>query len=103
MNAVNEPFLKYVIFLHAVPGAKLNKGLRRSHAEHLRMLDESGRLVLAGPFIEKNQGMIVINANSMDEARQIAEADPFVINGYRKYEILTLEYCCKDNNYRSPE
>ena len=103
MNFKQDPFLKYVIFLHAVEGAKLTKDLHWAHTDHIRKLDESGKLVLAGPFIEENIGMIAINAASKDEAREIAESDPFIIHGYRTYKILTLEYCCRENNYRQPK
>ncbi|MBD3217059.1 MAG: hypothetical protein GF310_02195 [candidate division Zixibacteria bacterium] len=95
--------LKYVIFLHAVEGQTLSRELHSAHAEHLKELDRRGILVLAGPFIEHNSGMIVINAASKNKAVKIAETDPFIIQGYRTYEVRTLESCCKASNYRKPD
>ena len=98
-----DEHLKYVIFLRAVEGQKLTRDLHTAHARHLEDLDKRGILVLAGPFIEHNSGMIVINADSKEEAVKIAESDPFIINGYRTYEIRTLQTCRVENKYRKPE
>lgn len=42
MNTDHDAYLKYIIFLHAVEGAELNKDLHRAHTDHLRRLDASG-------------------------------------------------------------
>ena len=98
-----DEHLKYVIFLRAVGGAKLKRDLHLAHARHLEELDKRGILELAGPFIEHNSGMIVVNADSKEEAIRIAESDPFITHAYRTYEIRTLEECCKENNFRKSE
>lgn len=95
-------YIKYFIFLKAVEGQKLIRELHQAHSDHLKKLDEEGILVIAGPFKDHPSGVIVINADSFHEARKIAEADPFIIHGYRMYEIRALEWCCKENNYMKP-
>jgi len=95
-------YIKYFIFLKAVEGQKLTRELHQAHSDHLKKLDDRGILVMAGPFKDHHSGVIVINADSIDEARKIAEADPFIIHGYRDYEIRALEWCCKENNYMKP-
>jgi len=95
--------LRYVIFLKAVPGAKLTDELLRAHVDHLKALYDRGILELAGPFRDHNFGMIVVRAESRDEAVDIAESDPFIIKGYREYELRTLEMACPENNFGLPD
>ncbi len=64
---------------------------RPAHLERLNQLQHAGRLLLAGPFpaIDANDpgpagfsgSLIVAEFASLDEARQWAEADPFVAAG----------------------
>jgi uncharacterized protein YciI len=43
--------------------------------------------------------MVLVRAGDMDEARRIAEADPFVAEGFESYELRTLLISCRENNY----
>jgi len=52
------------------------------HREHLRNLDEYGKLVLCGPFADYPGGMVVVKTQSYEEARGICESDPFIAEGY---------------------
>jgi uncharacterized protein YciI len=71
-----------------------------AHVEHLRRLDDDGRLVLAGPLSgEPPGGLIVIRADSEQEARSVAEADPFVREGFEGYELRSLTRACRENGY----
>ena len=38
-------------------------------------------------------------AGSFEEAKKIAESDPFISEGYKTFELRTLEVANKDNNY----
>jgi uncharacterized protein len=69
------------------------------HVAYLRALDQKGLLVLAGPFSDVPGGMIVMKAHHEDEAIQMALTDPFVAQGYRTFEIRTLEVANQHNNY----
>ncbi len=58
--------------------------------EHLAYLDHltaSGILVLSGPFVDRTGGMVVVQADSYEAARAIAEADPLVASGVDSYEL----------------
>ena len=44
-------------------------------------------------------GMVVLNCKNIEEAREIAETDPFIAEGYKTYELRTLEIANKENNY----
>jgi len=95
----NDEFLLYVILLTKNPDKPFTDEIIQAHVEHIKRLDEHGQLVLCGPFLDWEGGMIVIRATSLDEARSIDEADPFITGGYETCEIRTLHRGCKENNY----
>ena len=66
---------------------------------HRRLLGERGRLELCGPFGDKRGGMVVLRDVSEEEARALAEADPFVSSGAETYELRKLEVSCRDNDH----
>jgi len=72
----------------------------RAHVEHIRRLDDAGKLVLAGPFEgEPAGGLIVIRAGSVGEALSIAEMDPFVAQGFESCTVRAMTPACRTNNY----
>ncbi len=71
---------------------------RPAHLERLKTLQEEGRLILAGPFpaIDAEDpgpagftgSLIVAKFESLDAARQWADADPYVAAGvYRQVSV----------------
>ena len=92
-------YIHYVILLSVNKGKQLTEPIIREHVSHLRNLDEQKQLVLCGPFLDYKGGMIIIKAKSIEEAREIAESDPFVKSGIESYEIRTLEISCEENNH----
>lgn len=96
---VNNEFLKYVILLSRIPGKELTEEIVRAHVQHLKQLDRTGQLILCGPFQNYDGGMVVISSNSYTEAKAIAEADPFVKQGFETYELRILELSCEENNH----
>ena len=85
---------------------KNNKALSldiiKRHVEHLRKLDAEGALVLCGPFSDFPGGMVVVRAESPNEAKAIAEADPFISSGCKTYELRCLEVANAENDYLMP-
>lgn len=77
----------------------LNKEIVESHVEHLRALKSKGKLVLCGPFADYPGGMVIITAEDLIEATDIANADPFIASGCKSYEIRTLQLANEENNY----
>ena len=71
---------------------------RPAHIERLKMLQAEGRLLLAGPFPAIDAAdpgpagftgsLIVAEFASLDEAKQWAEADPYVAAGV--YQNVTV-------------
>ncbi|OIO06249.1 MAG: hypothetical protein AUJ52_12595 [Elusimicrobia bacterium CG1_02_63_36] len=91
-------FTRFVILLsHA--GKPMTEAVIRAHVAHLKRLNDEGRLVLCGPFKDFKGGMVVVKADSYEEAKAIAEADPFVKEGVETYELRTWELSCRENNH----
>lgn len=57
------------------------------HLRYLKELKQRGVLLLSGPFRDRTGGMVMIRAESWDEAEAIAQADPFIRSGVDSYEL----------------
>ena len=90
----------YLIFLHSIPERPLSREVVDLHANHLAELDDSGKLVMAGPLLERAGGLIVLRTESAAEAMAIAEEDPLVRGAYQTYELGTWLMSNRQNDYR---
>ncbi len=63
--------------------------LQQQHLAYIRSQAEASKYVLAGPFLENDRirGVVVINAASAEEAKNIASVDPMVKIGRLAVEI----------------
>ena len=62
------------------------------HLEYMIGLEKKGVLFASGPLAEadaktRGDGLTILRAASPQAAREIAEADPFVVNGLRSFEL----------------
>jgi uncharacterized protein YciI len=59
------------------------------HLAYMIELERHGKLFASGPFGDgtRGDGMTIVRAASEAEAREIALADPFVVNGIRTFTI----------------
>jgi uncharacterized protein YciI len=89
----------YLIFLHSIPERSLSPQVVDQHAAHLAELDDSGKLVMAGPLVERAGGLIVLRTGSAAEAMAIAEEDPMVRGAYQTYELGTWLMSNRQNDY----
>lgn len=62
-------------------GKTLRPGLRPSHLDHVRRHQGGGHVLLAGPFTDGAGSMLVVDFESIDEARAMADADPYLTGG----------------------
>lgn len=61
---------------------------RPAHLEHLERLQQQGRLVCAGPFTDKAGSLVIIEADTREQAERMANADPYVTHGvFERVEI----------------
>ena len=58
---------------------------RPAHLDHLNALNEKGVLKMAGPFLDSegkpNGSLVMVECETIEEARAIAEADPYTKAG----------------------
>ncbi|MMZ59010.1 YciI-like protein [compost metagenome] len=99
MYVTRDEDIRYVILLSVVPGKKMTEELIRAHVRHLKQLDLEGKLELCGPFSDYRGGMVIIKASSYEEAKNIAESDPYIVAGVETYELRTWELSCEANNH----
>ena len=66
--------------------------LMKSHMANIGKLADEGKIVVAGPFLEKNKenyrGMFIFNTKSKEEAEQWVKTDPAVQAEIFSYEIF---------------
>lgn len=66
--------------------------LMKGHMSNIGKLANEGKIVVAGPFLEKNKenyrGMFIFNTRSKEEAEQWVKTDPAVQAGIFSYEIF---------------
>ena len=80
---------------------KINKTMVVKHVEHIKQLDDDGKLVLCGatkgyPGIA---GMIIFTAESYEAADEICKSEPFVAEGYATYMLFSMRVGNRENNY----
>ncbi|MCC9034834.1 YciI family protein [Chryseobacterium sp. Ch-15] len=66
--------------------------LMKGHMENIGKLAKEGKIIVAGPFLEKNKenyrGMFIFNTKSKEEAESWVKTDPAVAAGIFSYEIF---------------
>jgi uncharacterized protein len=77
----------------------INSDIIKSHVEYLKSLKSQGKLILCGPFTDYPGGMVVISAENIFEATNIAKSDPLIASGCKSFDIRTLEQANEGNNY----
>jgi len=77
----------FVVLWRASPGAELG-GVLREHLEYMIALERHGVLFASGPLSGKpGDGLSILRAATIDDARAIAERDPFVSRGLRGFDL----------------
>ena len=79
---------KLYVVLSRGKGADLKAHLP-AHLRYMIALEKDGKLFASGPFDmgTSGDGMTILRADTAEEARAIAERDPFVVNKIRTFEI----------------
>jgi uncharacterized protein len=82
----------YAVLSKASPTPEKLKPLLPAHLEYMIGLEKRGVLFASGPLADgagppTGAGLTILRTSSMEEARALAEADPFVTNGLRTFEL----------------
>ena len=80
---------------------KVNKAAVIRHVDNIRNLDTVGKLELCGVLkgYPGFAGMIILKAESYEDAEKLCKREPFVVEGYATYKLLTLQVGNRENNY----
>lgn len=82
---------KFVAILKDKRRGGLTKELLNRHVEHLRNLNQEGKLLICGPFQDDDKALQILVCRDMDEAISLVERDPFIREGYyAAYDINEL-------------
>jgi uncharacterized protein YciI len=77
----------FVVIWKARAGAELGPVLRE-HLEFMIELEKRGVLFASGPLSgSAGDGLSILRAGAIEEARAIAEQDPFVVKGLRSFDL----------------
>ncbi|ARK30693.1 YciI family protein [Halalkalibacter krulwichiae] len=76
----------FAAILH-MENEQLNATYRPDHLNYLKQLEEEGKVFAKGPFVDGAGGMVIYKASSFEEAKELAEKDPYVIQGVRTLEL----------------
>jgi uncharacterized protein YciI len=82
----------FAVLSQPSPTPEKLKPLLPAHLEYMIALERRGVLFASGPLSDgkgppSGAGLTVLRVGSAQEARTLAEADPFVVNGLRSFEI----------------
>lgn len=66
---------------------ELNAKVRPAHLDYINELFLKGQVVMAGPFTDKQGGLVIYKADSFEEAKRLAEADPVIVEKARTLEL----------------
>ena len=94
--------LLYVMLLEKTPiYKKMNKAAVIRHVDNIRTLDDEGKLELCGVLRKCPgfAGMIILKADSYEEAEELCKREPLVVDGYATYKLMSLQVGNKENNY----
>ena len=95
LNASSEMLNKdlYVVFTKPINGMIPVMENLEDHLKFQVSLEKQGIMFGAGPFWEDNEidwngeGMVIIRANSIDHAKEIASTDPMHKSGARNFTV----------------
>lgn len=94
-NDVKEGDMKEYYFVLLTKGVNRTQdsataaNIQEAHIANINRMANEGKLSIAGPFGDDGdwRGIFILNANSMEEAKQWCETDPAIQAGRLKYEI----------------
>lgn len=82
----------FVVLSRANAGGDRIRAVLPAHLEYMIGLEKAGAVFASGPLTEaggepRGDGLTILRAASAEEARRLAEADPFVVHGLRTFEL----------------
>lgn len=80
---------------------RVTKAVIERHVENIRKLDDNGNLERCGVFkgYPGVAGMLILKAESYEEAQELCKLEPLVVEGYATYKLKALQVADRENNY----
>ena len=88
LNAEAECMTYAIIGWDGPDGQSKRPHHRPAHLDYLERLQQQGRLICAGPFTDQAGSLVIIEADTMEQAESMANGDPYVTHGiFERVEI----------------
>ena len=85
-------FMAEFLILTSIVGSRERSApFREAHLSYMASLKKDGKLVIAGRFADGGGGGYILKANNADEAKALADRDPYHSNGARSYTMREWE------------
>lgn len=68
-----------------------SQSLRSLHLDFLGRARQQGQIYACGRFADGAGGLVIYQAETLEDATRIAQSDPYVVNGARGLEIHEWE------------
>src|SRR5215472_6479100 len=81
--------MKFANYIHYVEDQCAVAAIRPTHRSYLHRLLDNGQLAAAGPFADGNGALFIYEADDIDAARGLAEADPYTLGSVIKQQTIT--------------
>jgi uncharacterized protein YciI len=79
----------FVIIGYDGPEGEAKRKIHRpAHLANLKLLDEQGRVILAGPLTDKTGSLMVLDFETQEEAERFVHTDPYTVHGiFERVEV----------------
>ena len=94
--------LLYVMLLEKTKTYKrMNKAAVLRHVDNIKQLDDEGKLELCGVLrkVPGYAGMVILRAESYEDAEELCKREPLVVDGYTTYKLMSMQVGNRENNY----
>ncbi len=82
-----EKNMKYFAAFLKMKDPEKNQLYRQHHVDFLQKNEQEGKIFARGRFTGGEGGLAIYIAESMEEARELAQSDPYVVLGARTLEL----------------
>ena len=90
----------FVVFLKNKTCETLTNSLLTKHVHFLQNLQDTNRLISAGPFSDNKNAILLLRASDIQETNQIIQSDPFIKEHYYKaYEVHEFYEASAENHW----
>lgn len=83
--------MKYFAVFLPMKDQELSQMYRAQHLAYLEDLAQQGKIFVRGRFVDGAGGLVIYQAETLEEAEKLAKADPYITSGARGYELHEWE------------